>query len=109
MEHQDGSFESNLREVSGIERPLSFNHDSITRFKTNKRQKLSLNEYLDGILGGNRTILSRAITLVESSLGQDQELARAIIENCLAASGKSTRIGITGVSGVGKSCFIDAF
>ena len=65
--------------------------------------------YLEGIRAGDRVILSQAITLVESKKKTDQELAREIVEGCLAASGASFRLGITGVPGVGKSTFIEAF
>jgi len=65
-------------------------------------------EYLEGILNDNRRILGQAITLIESSRPEDAELARTIIEKCLPYSGKSLRIGITGVPGVGKSTFIEA-
>jgi len=66
-------------------------------------------ELIKGILEGNRTILSRAITLVESTLPEHQKLARQVVEACLPHSGKSIRIGITGVPGVGKSTFIETF
>ena len=62
-----------------------------------------------GILSGNRTILSQAITLVESSLPEHYETAQSIIEKCLPYSAKSVRIGITGVPGAGKSTFIETF
>ena len=66
-------------------------------------------EYIEGILSGNRTFLSRAITLVESKRPDHQEMAREVLEGCLPYAGKSIRIGITGVPGVGKSTFIEAF
>jgi LAO/AO transport system kinase len=75
----------------------------------NKRKKYSVEEYVTGILERNRTILSQAITLVESSLPQHYETAQAIIEKCLPYSSKSIRIGVTGVPGVGKSTFIEKF
>lgn len=70
--------------------------------------RLSRNEYADGILRADRAMLARAITLVESSLPEDEELAEWVLEECLPHSGKSIRIGITGVPGVGKSTFIEA-
>jgi len=60
------------------------------------------------VLAGDRVILSRAITLVESDRHEDQVLARTIVEGCLPSAGKSIRVGITGVPGVGKSTFIEA-
>ncbi|TGK41331.1 methylmalonyl Co-A mutase-associated GTPase MeaB [Leptospira andrefontaineae] len=65
--------------------------------------------FSQGILSGNIVLLSRAITLVESTLPSHQELAEAILEKCLPHSGKSIRVGITGIPGVGKSTFIESF
>ncbi len=65
-------------------------------------------EYVGGILKGNRILLSRAITLVESKKAEHQSLAQEIIEKCLPHTGNSMRIGITGSPGVGKSTFIEA-
>jgi len=62
-----------------------------------------------GIFSGNRTILSQAITLVESSLPEHYDTAQEIIEKCLPLSSRSVRIGITGVPGAGKSTFIETF
>lgn len=107
MEHQDGSFQSNLKEQEGVSQPPVVN-PNIHRFMVRKKE-LTLNDYLDGILKGDRTILSRAITLVESSKSEHQALAQEIVNNCLPHSGKSLRIGITGVPGVGKSTFIESF
>ena len=71
--------------------------------------RLSAKEYIDGILSGDRVILSRGITIVESNLESDKILAKEIIQAILPFSGNSIRIGITGVPGVGKSTFIEAF
>ncbi|MBC6366962.1 methylmalonyl Co-A mutase-associated GTPase MeaB [Algoriphagus sp. AK58] len=73
------------------------------------RKRLSLSAYADGIRSGNRVILSQAITLVESMLAADQELASQLVQEVLPLTGNSLRIGITGVPGVGKSTFIEAF
>ncbi len=64
---------------------------------------------LQGLLDGNRRALAKAITLVESKLPAHRELAQGILEQVLPHSGNSVRIGITGVPGVGKSTFIEAF
>lgn len=69
----------------------------------------SKQEFIDGILSGNRMLLSRAITLIESTKRDHLQLAQEIIEGCLPHAGNSVRIGITGVPGVGKSTFIEAF
>jgi len=64
---------------------------------------------LESLLGGNRRALAKAITLVESTLPEDMQQAQGILEQILPHSGNSLRIGITGVPGVGKSTFIEAF
>lgn len=74
-----------------------------------RKNRLDLKSYYDGILKGDRLILSKAITLIESSLPEDQELADLLIQKILPHSGKSLRLGITGVPGAGKSAFIESF
>ena len=71
-------------------------------------RRLTLEQYVEGILDGNRVILARAITVIESELPSDAELATRILDRLLPYSGNSRRVGITGVPGVGKSTFIDA-
>ncbi|HEX8426558.1 methylmalonyl Co-A mutase-associated GTPase MeaB [Hymenobacter sp.] len=71
-------------------------------------KRFSVSEYTDGVLSGNRVILSRAITLVESTLPTDQALAQQVLDAVLPHAGRSVRVGITGVPGVGKSTFIEA-
>ncbi|MBP5210748.1 MAG: methylmalonyl Co-A mutase-associated GTPase MeaB [Bacteroidales bacterium] len=77
----------------------------------NKPVQLTIDQYMDGILAGDTTILSKAITLVESHLPQHRAMANEIIARCQAESSKhaTMRIGITGVPGAGKSTFIEAF
>jgi LAO/AO transport system kinase len=72
------------------------------------RQRLRVDEYTQGILSGDRILLSRAITIIESTHAQDRALAREILAHILPFSGKSIRVGITGVPGAGKSTFIEA-
>ena len=93
----------------GVEPLPSVSEDSVRRFlKHKKKRSLSVQQYVDGILNGDITILSQAVTLVESSKPEHQEIAQEIIVKCLPFSGNSVRIGITGVPGVGKSTFIEA-
>lgn len=73
------------------------------------KNRLTAQEYIKGVLDGNRMILSRAITIIESHLESDKVLAKQIIQGILPAAGNSFRIGVTGVPGVGKSTFIEAF
>ncbi len=73
------------------------------------QKRLSIQTYKEGVLSGNRMILSRAITLIESQLPQDRALAQQLLEQLLPYTGKSIRLGVTGVPGVGKSTFIEVF
>ena len=71
-------------------------------------QTLSQQQYIDGIKDGNTIVLSRAITLLESTRSDHQALAREVLEELLPLTGRSKRLGVTGVPGVGKSTFIEA-
>jgi len=73
------------------------------------KPRLTREQFTEGILKGDRIVLGQAITLVESSLRADQELASALLNSIINQSGHSIRIGITGVPGVGKSTFIESF
>lgn len=73
------------------------------------QKRLTAEEYIAGIIAGNRIVLSRAITLIESQLENDRTIAQEVLEKILPHTGKAIRIGITGVPGVGKSTFIEAF
>ena len=80
--------------------------------KNFKRKKIplpDLNELVEGILRGDFTALSKGITLCESKKLSDRQFANQLVKACLPFSGKSVRIGITGVPGVGKSTFIESF
>ncbi len=99
---------SALKVNKGVEQPSSVNPYAAKHFQKAKQELLSADKYIDGILAGNRTLLSKAITLVESSLPKHQEIAQVIIEQCILYAGNSIRLGITGVPGVGKSTFIES-
>ncbi len=105
---------SALSTNKGVIQPSNINIDSIKKLR-DKRKNLSVNNrietsyYINEIKKGNRTILSQAITLVESTLEEQQNFANEIVEGCLPFSGNSIRIGISGVPGVGKSTFIETF
>jgi len=77
--------------------------------QTHSKKELSVKEYVSGLANGNISILGRVITLVESTRVDHQKLAQDILETCMPTTGKSVRIGITGVPGVGKSTFIESF
>lgn len=66
-------------------------------------------DFVQGVLQGNRMVLARAITLIESTAAKHQKLAQEVLQELIPHSGHSVRIGITGVPGVGKSTFIEAF
>ncbi len=93
----------------GIVAPPNINPDILNQITGRKKKHYSVEEYIEGVLSGNRTILSLAITLLESSNKKHFRIAQDVIEGCLPHSGKSVRIGITGVPGAGKSTFIETF
>jgi LAO/AO transport system kinase len=72
-----------------------------------RHRSRSPQQYVDGILRGDRTILAQAITLIESSRDADRNLAEQIVEDCLPQCANSIRVGITGVPGAGKSSLIE--
>lgn len=100
---------SALHEKDGIPQPESFSQSSMQRVIIRRKEQPSSKELIEGILAGNITALSRAITLVESTNLDHLSKANEIINSCLRHANKSVRIGITGVPGVGKSTFIEAF
>lgn len=109
MEHPENSEEyKGLTVNSGVVQPAIVN-PYLGRFRKKRAQLLSAGEYAERIIKGDVSILSQAVTLVESVLPEHQALAQEVIEKCLPYSGKSVRIGISGVPGAGKSTSIDAF
>jgi len=100
-------FPSALHVQEGIEQPASVS-PYLQIKKERQRSLLTADEYIHGICQGDRVVLSRAITLIESVHPAHFELAQQVIEGCLPFSGNSLRIGITGVPGVGKSTFIES-
>lgn len=77
--------------------------------RTRGRRTLSVSDHVAGVRAGARGVLSRAITLIESTRPEHQAQAQAVVQALLPQTGHAQRIGITGVPGVGKSTFIDAF
>ncbi|MDH5599210.1 MAG: methylmalonyl Co-A mutase-associated GTPase MeaB, partial [Cyclobacteriaceae bacterium] len=73
------------------------------------KNKLSLDEYVDGIRNNNRVILGKAISIIESTREEDRRIATELISSLTPFTGNSIRMGITGVPGVGKSTFIEFF
>jgi LAO/AO transport system kinase len=70
-------------------------------------RRLSAKEYVSGIIGGDRSILARAVTLIESELIADQELAATILQELLPRTGCARRVGISGMPGAGKSSLLE--
>ena len=103
-EYADAHHDTALNVAEGVEdQPIISPY-----FTRHKKRILTTDEYVSGILAGNITTLSQAITLVESSNPAHYAQAQEIIERCLPHAGRSVRIGITGVPGAGKSTFIEA-
>lgn len=107
MDHPENDSQyAGLTVNSGVAQPPIVNPYRVAR----RRKPLpTASELVEGILKGNVTTLSRAVTLVESLAPDHYALAQEVIEKCLPYSGNSRRIGITGVPGAGKSTSIDVF
>ena len=99
---------NNKKDHSSKSLPSSVNPNAAQQFLQKKKKERSVEDFVKGITKGDRTVLSQAITLVESTRPSDQIKSQEIIEACLPYSGNSIRIGITGIPGVGKSTFIEA-
>ncbi len=93
----------------GVEQPPIINPYIGNFYKKRGGQNLTEEDYIEGVIEGNTTILSQAITLIESSKPEHRVIAQNIISRLLPHTVKSKRIGITGVPGAGKSTFIEAF
>jgi len=109
MEHPENNEEyKGLTVNAGIEQPSTVNPYLKLRKKP-RRREYSVDEFVEGIVKGNVTVLSQAVTMVESLKPEHQAIAQEVIEKCLPYSGNSVRIGISGVPGAGKSTSIDVF
>ena len=109
MEHPENSEAyKGLKVNDGVEAMGSLN-PYLSTMRRKKAVRLSVDDYVNGILRGDVTVLSRAVTLLESMLPEHQAMAQEVVERCLPYSGRSLRLGITGVPGAGKSTSIDAF
>ena len=100
---------SALNEKKGVDAPEIFCATVMQQIAGFRKIQPTSDELISGILNSDRVALSRAITLVESANLNHLEKAHQIINGCLPFANKSIRIGITGVPGVGKSTFIEAF
>ena len=108
MFHPENSAEfAGLTVNKGVAQPSSRN--PYLKRGSYVRRRLSAADYVEGILKGDASMLGQAVTLVESTLPEHHQIAQEVIEKCLPYSGKSVRIGISGVPGAGKSTSIDEF
>ena len=101
----DSHFTQALHEMAGMETPP----ENVRMPSTKRKGIISADEAIKGILAGDRVVLARAITLVESRVPAHREAAAKVLRGCLPFAGKSIRVGITGVPGAGKSTFIEYF
>ena len=108
MEHPENNPEYAGLTVNCGVAPVSIINPYLKRGRFN-RHRLTAADYVEGILKGNVTILGQAVTLVESTNPEHQQVAQEVIEKCLPHSGNSVRVGISGVPGAGKSTSIDEF
>lgn len=109
MKHIENSGEyAGLSVNKGISQPPSINPYLAQKLQ-HRRREYTAAEYIEEIRKGNITVLSQAVTLVESQLPEHQTIAQEVITGCLPYAGNSVRIGITGVPGSGKSTSIDTF
>lgn len=102
--HKDEHHDSALNINEGGESAPSVN----PYFRRKRREHLTTEQYVEGVLSADLAVLPQAITLVESNNPAHYHQAQEIIEQCLPQAGRSIRIGITGVPGAGKSSFIEA-
>ncbi|WP_196889396.1 methylmalonyl Co-A mutase-associated GTPase MeaB [Aureivirga sp. CE67] len=109
QKNKDEKSKKTLTEIEGVAQPDKINQKSINFIKRKRIKQPSVEEFIQEIISGNISFLSRAITLIESSNPKHQEKANKILEGCLPHANNSYRIGITGVPGVGKSTFIESF
>lgn len=107
-DHPENSAEySGLTVNAGVSQPPQVNPYIASRPR--RKPLPTASELVEGIVRGDVTMLSRAVTLVESLASSHQALAAEVIDKCLPFTGNSRRIGITGVPGAGKSTSIDVF
>ncbi|MCH4552937.1 methylmalonyl Co-A mutase-associated GTPase MeaB [Aestuariibaculum lutulentum] len=100
---------SALQESQGISNSEITNASSVAKIKSNRKVIPDIEHLVTGILNKDTAALSRGITLIESTNPEHSQKANKLLKACLPHANNSIRIGITGVPGVGKSTFIEAF
>ncbi len=108
MEHPENSAEYKGLVVNSGVAPVSIVNPYLKRGRF-ARRRMTVDDYVEGILNGETSVLAQAVTLVESQLPNHQETAQEVIERCLPHTCQSIRVGISGVPGAGKSTSIDEF
>jgi len=91
-----------------LNKAKNIDSESASRLKSHRKHIPSVSALIDGVVEGDKMLLARALTLIESNKSEDRTGAKQIVEHCLAKNTNSIRVGITGVPGVGKSTFIEA-
>ncbi|MCH7321891.1 methylmalonyl Co-A mutase-associated GTPase MeaB [Solibacillus sp. MA9] len=107
MPHQDQSALFVMDGVKGGHDGMSYSNPK--KFRKKKQEVLDIEKLANDVRAGDRTALSKAITLIESSNTEHKEQAQKLLQELLPYTGNAIRIGITGVPGAGKSSFIEAF
>lgn len=106
---KSGNLKSALQEKEGVPQPEIISGSVAENVKRFRKIQPTAQDLVQGILSRNITSLSRAITLIESTNPDHLAKANEVVNSCLPHANQSVRIGITGVPGVGKSTFIEAF
>ena len=101
--------QSALHEKEGTRPSSEINAEMAKKIRNSRRKQTTVEELFNQLRAGDKSALSQAITLVEANQVKHQDKAAQLIEKCLPFANNSIRIGITGVPGVGKSTFIEAF
>ncbi|MFC4799338.1 methylmalonyl Co-A mutase-associated GTPase MeaB [Neobacillus sp. GCM10023253] len=97
-----------LEGVTKVHSETAGNTNNLTPSLPPRRRRLKVNDYVQGVLSRNRTILAQTITLIESNQAAHMEMAQEVLKQLLPYTGNSIRVGITGVPGAGKSTLIEA-
>jgi LAO/AO transport system kinase len=114
MNRQDKEKQPAAPSALNVRKGVDGGHDGLPGHSTGngdggpRRRLLSARQYIDGVLSGDRVLLARAITLIESNAPAHQEVAQEVLTDLLSQRCESMRVGITGVPGAGKSTFIEA-
>jgi len=111
MAETDKTKQTSMRVMSGVKSQHDGMGHTSTVKKFTKKKPLTIDEdaYVQGIRNGSRLHLAKAITFIESTVGDQQQIGQSLLKRLLPFTGNSIRIGITGVPGAGKSTFIEAF